>query len=218
MNGKEQDDAWLQEQRDKMARLVWRQETRELIKKGVEARDRKDYAEAVACFNKAAEMGNADAQNKLGNCYYKGEGVPQDYAKAAGFERAAEHGHAEAQYQIGKCYSGTDMGVTQDKAKSVFWYTKASEQGNAEAQFNIGYCYYNGEGVPQNYAKAAYWYAKAAEQGNQFAQRSLGGCYERGEGVPRDKAKAVYWYTKAAEQGDVENRHFALEALKRLRT
>jgi len=46
-----------------------------------------------------AEAGDAGAQNNLGVCYYKGEGVPQDYHKAVEwYTKAAEqalwsHGH-----------------------------------------------------------------------------------------------------------------------------
>src|ERR1035438_8547727 len=35
----------------------------------------RDLVEAVKWYRKAAEQGNADAQNNLGACYYAGEGV-----------------------------------------------------------------------------------------------------------------------------------------------
>jgi TPR repeat protein len=38
-----------------------------------------DYAMAVSLFQKAAEQGDADAQNNLGVMYEHGLGVPQDY-------------------------------------------------------------------------------------------------------------------------------------------
>ena len=37
-----------------------------------------DNEQAVKWYRKAAEQGNADAQNNLGVCYVKGEGVPKD--------------------------------------------------------------------------------------------------------------------------------------------
>ncbi|MDR1643682.1 MAG: hypothetical protein LBC41_12090, partial [Clostridiales bacterium] len=41
--------------------------------------DDHDYAEAVKWYLKSAELGNAEAQNKLGDCYYNGYGVKKDY-------------------------------------------------------------------------------------------------------------------------------------------
>lgn len=41
--------------------------------KGIEYYNKKDYANAVKCFQQAAERGDAIAQYNLGNCYYYGE-------------------------------------------------------------------------------------------------------------------------------------------------
>ncbi len=49
---------------------------------GVAAYDRGDYATAIREWRPLAEQGNADAQFFLGFMYYKGRGVPQDYAQA----------------------------------------------------------------------------------------------------------------------------------------
>ena len=42
-----------------------------------------DYKEAVKWYLKAAEQGNAIAQNHLGVMYDQGKGVTQDYKEAA---------------------------------------------------------------------------------------------------------------------------------------
>lgn len=164
--------------------------------------NRKEYAEAVSLFEKAAEQGNAEAQYSLGKCYYNGEGVGKDFTKAVSwFAKAAEQGNASAQLMLGACYSSGD-GVSQDAAKSFYWYSKAAGQGNASAQLMLGHRYYYGYGVGMDYAKAVYWYGKAAQQGNTEAQTNLGNCYSEGCGVSQDYARAVYWYEKAAAQGD----------------
>lgn len=55
------------------------------------------YSQTVAEIRNAAEKGDASAQNKLGNTYYYGEGVAQDYAQAVyWFQKAAEQGHSDA--------------------------------------------------------------------------------------------------------------------------
>jgi hypothetical protein len=51
---------------------------------------------------KAADQGDADAQNNIGWLYDHSEGVAQDYAQAMSwYRKAADQGHAEAQYNIG---------------------------------------------------------------------------------------------------------------------
>ena len=42
-----------------------------------------DRAEAMRWYRLAAEQGDAEAQRKLGNCYFAGRGVPRDYVEAA---------------------------------------------------------------------------------------------------------------------------------------
>ena len=50
-------------------------------------------------------QGNADAQNSLGDCYYNGIGVEQDYAEAVKwYRKSAEQGHLVAQDNLGFCY------------------------------------------------------------------------------------------------------------------
>jgi TPR repeat protein len=41
-----------------------------------------DFAEAVKWFRKAAEQGDAEAQNNLGAIYAQGQGVQRDYIRA----------------------------------------------------------------------------------------------------------------------------------------
>ena len=169
---------------------------------GVEYYNQGNHLMAVKYYTEAAEMGLAEAQNNLGFCYGKGEGVPQSYAEAVKwYRKAAEQGHGRAQYNLGVCYRN-GKGVPQSNAEAVKWYRKAAEQGFADAQCNLGYCYEKGEGVLQSYAEAVKWYRKAAEQGLAGAQCNLGYCYEKGEGVPQSNAEAVKWYRKAAEQGN----------------
>jgi TPR repeat protein len=57
-----------------------------------------DTAEAVTWYRKAAEQGNADAENTLGAIYAEGRGVPRDYVRAyAWFSLATLAGDQTAQ-------------------------------------------------------------------------------------------------------------------------
>ena len=165
---------------------------------------KKDYAQAVHWFRKAAEQGYADAQNNLGVMHKRGRGVKKDDAQAIYWHRkAAEQGHAKAQFNLALRYN-KGQGVKQDYTQAIYWYRKAAEQGHADAQNNLGVMYKNGQGVTEDNAQAIYWYQKAAEQGHAKAQYSLAWLYKDG----RDYAQAFHWLRKAAEQGDAMAQFF----------
>jgi len=63
--------------------------------------ENKKYTKAVPLFMKYAQQGNANAQVRLGYCYFFGQGVPQDYKKALfWFNKAAEQGYDDAKTAI----------------------------------------------------------------------------------------------------------------------
>ncbi len=158
----------------------------------------------VKSLKKVANQGNADAQNSLGDMYYYGEGVTQNYAQAVKWlQKSANQGNADAQNSLGDMYYYGE-GVTQNYAKAVEWYQKAANQGNAIAQYNLGVCYEEGNGITQSYGKAVEWYQKSANQENADAQNSLGDMYYYGEGVTQNYAQAVKWLQKSANQGNAD--------------
>jgi hypothetical protein len=113
----------------------------EALQKGNNAYERKDYAEAMRWYRKAAEQGNADAQFTIGLLYENGWGVAQDYAEAMRwFRKVADQGNADAQDNIGGLYV-KGWGVAQDYAEAMRWFRKAANQGNDDAQYNIGWMY-----------------------------------------------------------------------------
>jgi TPR repeat protein len=92
-----------------------------------------DYVEAVKWYRKAAEQGNAQAQDYLAIMYGQGKGVPQDYAEAIQwFKRAAEQGNADAQGNLGWMY-GEGNGVPVDYVEAYKWFNLAAAQGDATA-------------------------------------------------------------------------------------
>lgn len=172
-------------------------------------------AEQVAGFLKAAKNGDGTAQNNLGICYLKGEGVSEDMALAAGwFRKAAEQGNADAQHNLGRCYS-LGWGVIEDKAEADKWFRKSvgvfrksAEQGNAKAQYDLGRCYSIGWGVIKNETEAANWFRKAADQGNSHAIGDLSECYSLGKGVPHDPVESLRLLKLAAESGDTRSQYY----------
>ncbi len=100
---------------------------------------RDDYETAFQECKPLAEQGDAVAQTILGLMYANGDGVPQDFAKAATwFRKAAWQGVDLAQYFLGLAYD-KGLGVPQDYAEAAKWYEAAGEQGNITARVNLGF-------------------------------------------------------------------------------
>ena len=98
----------------------------------------KDWAKAAELYRKAAEQGNAKAQNNLGWCYVQGNGVAKDTAEGLKWLRkAAEQGTAKTQDSLGYVLI-KGQGVPKDAKEGVMWLTKAAEQGVARAQGHLG--------------------------------------------------------------------------------
>jgi hypothetical protein len=175
-----------------------------MAKKGREAYDAENYDAAMRWFQKAADLGNADAMMGVSWIYGNGRGVPQDDTEALRWKKmSAEHGNADAMWLVSADYEHGRV-VPQDYAEAMRWYKKSAGIGNADAMMEIGSLYAEGLGVPQDYVEAMRWYKKSADLGNTLAMFVIGGFYEFGKGVPKDEAQARVWMKKAAAIGDTE--------------
>lgn len=83
-----------------------------------------------------AEMGKDFAQLALGEIYLKGEGLPQDYKKAAyWFTKAAEQGEPASQFYLGVMYS-KGQGVPQNHSLAYVWSSLSAASGDTAATHN----------------------------------------------------------------------------------
>jgi len=104
-----------------------------------EWRKRDSYQEGLVAFKrkeyqKAAEQGNHMAQVLLGELYFRGEGVIQNYKEAVKwYRKAAERGNPEAQYNFGKMYLN-GQGVPQNYIEAHKWFNIAGANGWEEGQ------------------------------------------------------------------------------------
>ena len=81
-------------------------------------------------LHKAAEQGDAKAQNSLGVKYDLGEGVAEDDAEAfKWYRKAAEQGHASAQCNLGVMYD-FGAGVPEDDVAAYAWFSVAAASGD----------------------------------------------------------------------------------------
>lgn len=124
---------------------------------GQAAFDQGDYDEAVAAWERAAELGHAAAEFRLGALYEEGQGVEQDLGRAVEwYRRAARHGSQKAQFNLGHMYAN-GTGVEKDEAEAARWYGRAAERGNAHAQYTLGLMYSRGSGVERDLVHAYAW-------------------------------------------------------------
>lgn len=72
--------------------------------------------------------------------------------------RAAESGNADAQFALGQLYDNgyPPLGITQDVARAVGWYTQAAERKNVDAAYALALLYMSDrDGVERDMQKAA---------------------------------------------------------------
>lgn len=94
-----------------------------------------DYDKAVEWYSVAAKKDNAEAQWRLGDCYFYGCLV--DYEEAIRwYFKSARNGNAEGQFKLANCYEN-GFGIEIDCIEAEKWYRKASEQGHEFAQFKL---------------------------------------------------------------------------------
>ena len=89
-----------------------------------------------------AKIGNAAAQNNLGNMYATGEGVEQNYETAKGwYEKSAKQGYAAAQNNLGIMYANGE-GVEQNYETAKGWYEKGgrTRAGGRASRIRLSLC------------------------------------------------------------------------------
>ena len=148
-------------------------------------------SENLSDLKARVEKGDGEEQAGIGDKYFIGKEVPQNYAEAAKWYRmAADQGHTNAKNSLEALYR-FGQGVAQDYTEALKCYRMAAEQGHALAQFNLGQMYREGHGVAQDYTKAHKWFRKAAERGSVSVQHNLGAMYIKGQGVAQDYAESL---------------------------
>ena len=158
---------------------------------------------APVSYEKAAQDGDATAQNNLGVLYDTGGIVARDRAKAVyWYRKAAEQGAATAQYNLAVMYH-VGLGVPKDDEQAAAWCKKAAAQGQGNAQALLGRLYQRGEGVERDSVLAYAWFnlgaaaeseqaARARDEMNLAAQevqeaQHLSSSWQRGELLRRQR-------------------------------
>ena len=108
----------------------------------------------------------------IGQLYYNGQGVEQDYEKAMEwYLLGVQDGSAVSAYNIGKMYHYGD-GVEKDYAMAAQWWEKALEldPDYLNALEWLGWIYRQNEyGVKPDAEKSEMYLQRAAELGSEYA-------------------------------------------------
>ena len=171
---------------------------------GFWTRRRNNEKRILACYRRAAAMGDVWGICNLGWCMEAGIGTEADPKQAVWlYEQAAETGYVPALCNLGVCYQ-EGIGVPRDEGRAIELLTDAAEYGYPRAQMILASCYEEGDGVEKDEAAAFQLMEAAAWLGHPDAERELGRYYEYGVGVEKDEKTAALWYQKAARQGNGE--------------
>ena len=162
---------------------------------------RGDQSNAIRLLQNAADCGNLNALELLGECYAKGQGVERDLLQAEQmFIRKAELGGGEEKLELARRYKTGDL-IKKNMGHAMSWLKRAEMDGLPEARDR----FYTEERAAEasTAEKKKKWekYRIRAERGESEAQYKIAVRYATGDGAERDDAKAVYWYRLAAEQG-----------------
>jgi len=126
---------------------------------------------AARWFEKAAKSGGVNALYALGRANALGQGVPQNFGRAAELYRTAAGlgRHLEAQYALAELYF-QGKGVQLDFKTAVSWYRKAALRGHPAAQAVMASMFEKGWGIEKSKIEAFVWYSLAAQQLKRMAR------------------------------------------------
>ena len=166
-----------------------------------------DFAQAIDWLEYAAELGDWQAAEMLGELYrsprFRKYVDPDPEKAAAWYEKAAALGGGEAMAAVGSDYSSSDP------EEAVRWFRRAIDAGYVDGYYRMGQMYdYWGT---KEYEKARECYQQGAELGSRECMWKLADLYEAGKtsGVKlpleADPDLAIEWYEKAFELGDVNS-------------
>lgn len=151
-------------------------------------------AKAVAYFQRAANLGDGEAMERLGSFY-----APGDFEKAVEwYTLGAAYGHVGCMFELGKLHLKAENPSKRDGKKALQWYKRAAERGDLISVECMADMYRDGNGIPKDLPQAFALYRKAAEKGYKHSQKCLGEMYEKGQGVPRNLPQAYLWFILGA--------------------
>jgi len=158
------------------------------------------YEEALKVLIPAAEAGNANAQNLLGDAYRMGYGVEQNTPLAIEWwEKSAAQDFAFALTNLARGYDYGYFPGGQDLGKAKDLYERGAALGNTSSMVNLGLLYETGQIEDENQLEMAVkYYRQAADLKYEVGLHNLANMYVYGAGVDESLANAMELFREAA--------------------
>lgn len=178
-----------------LAGILWR-----------EASDQCDMNSIIKLYEDAINNNNYKAMYILGDKYYSGDKIEQDYDLAMFYFRmAARFNYNKAQFFIGYMYAKA-YGVTCNYENAKYWYELAASNGHTSAMNNLGVMYDDGIGVTKDADKAFKLYRMAYDSSDNPSKEgcfmyNIGMCYKLGHGTKKNLEEAKYWFSLSVKAG-----------------
>ena len=182
---------------------VWNKK-KKLLEKGASFAAGSSYANAMACFLKAASMDPAAGNFEIGTMFQYGNSTTPDPAKALMFyKKAADAGHAPSLYRIGMLFEKSKYGM-QNYPNAIKYYRLAAAKKYTKAENNLGNMYLEGNGFKKSAASAANCFLSSAKTGDPEGMLLYSIMCREGKGIAADAKTADKWYNKAVAAADPE--------------
>lgn len=170
----------------------------------------KDETTAAEFWEKAAKLGNVNAQYALGR-YWLEHHIGDPAQAVEWIQKAAEGNHVAAIYALAKLFLEGEV-ISKDIEKSLSLFEQAASQGHEYAAYRLGKLYLDGSEIEKQIDTAMKWLNLAVAGGNSYAKYQLGKLYLLGEEVTKNIEEAILWLSRSAENGN----QFAQYALGKL--
>ncbi|GHD05483.1 tetratricopeptide repeat protein [Tianweitania populi] len=160
-----------------------------------------DYAIAADYYRRAADQGDAPAQDMLSWMLLEGEIMPADPAEARRWaHEAAESGIASSMTRLGMLYHNA-LGVDREPHQAVYWWSKGASAGDADAQAMLGAAYHMGAGTERDGITALAWLIRAVSGGSTLAGPFVGPVRDSlsSDEIQEAERRAAAFLTEAAQ-------------------
>ena len=155
--------------------------------------------EALHWLELASSLGSADADYKLGDMYYYGDGVPEDLAKAAEYFLKSGFYGDDVIVGFGDMFR-YGRGVDKDINKAIFFYEAeanyAYDEESRDAMIALGEIYRDGEGgIKPDGKKAVEYFMELAFGGGDYFFVTDTKLYGDGQNVPMSPSERDYFFS-----------------------
>jgi uncharacterized protein len=160
-------------------------------------------AAGVALWNRACELGSAEACGDLGFLYYRGADIPVDLRRAFVLHgEACARGHGPACFYAGEQIDTGRDGTDQARpSEAVAYYEASCALQHGPGCIRLARFLLRGTAVPADPERGRTLLERSCDFGDGNACVELGNLYYRAEGVAKDELVAALAFERACSLG-----------------